>query len=662
MTKKLVTSIIVFSIISSLCILVASATFTGEIWPVFRHDLQHTGRSPYDTSGNNGTLKWRYETGSIFSSSAIGSDGTIYVGSEDHYLYALNSDGTLKWRYQTGDSLGSSPAIGSDGTIYVGSEDHYLYALNSDGTLKWRYQTGDYVGSSPAIDSDGTIYVGSDDHYLYGLNSDGTLEWRYQTGVNIDSSPAIGSDGTVYVGSHDHYIAGLDDHYLYALNPGGSLKWKFRTGDRVFSSPAIGSDGTIYVGSQGPYLYALNPDGTLKWRYQTGDAIEPSPAIGSDGTIYVGSHDDYLYALNPEGTLKWRYRTGANVVSSPAISSDGTIYVGSDDHYLYALNSNGTLKWRYQTGDMVKSSPAIGSDGTIYVGSEDHYLYAIGPLSYSITVNVIDSGVVSKNPDKSFYNSGESVTLTATPSTGYHFVSWKGDIAQGQDIGNPLTIAIDSNKTLTATFEINTFITISSSGTGGSISPSGTITVNYGDSKIFTITPDSGYKISDLKVDGVSKGSVSSYTFSNIISDHKIEASFEKEITQTVIILQIGNTTFTVNGSTRTLDSPPIIKNSRTLLPIRAVVEALGGTVGWNATERKVTVTLGYKTIELWIGKSIAKVDSVDTPIDSTNSRVVPEIINSRTMLPLRFVTENLGCDVQWDGTTKTITITHQAS
>jgi hypothetical protein len=109
-----------------------------------------------------------------------------------------------------------------------------------------------------------------------------------------------------------------------------------------------------------------------------------------------------------------------------------------------------------------------------------------------------------------------------------------------------------------------------------------------------------------------------------------------------------------------TLDSPPIIKNNRTLLPIRAVVEALGGTVGWDAMERRVTVSLGTTTIELWIGKSIAKVNGVDTPIDSANPKVVPEIINSRTMLPLRFVTENLGCDVQWDGTTKMITIKYK--
>jgi len=138
-----------------------------------------------------------------------------------------------------------------------------------------------------------------------------------------------------------------------------------------------------------------------------------------------------------------------------------------------------------------------------------------------------------------------------------------------------------------------------------------------------------------------------------------LDVTYKKPVQQTVIILQIGNMTYTVNGSTRTLDSPPIIKNNRTLLPIRAIIEALGGTVGWDPNEKKVTVTLGSITIELWIGKNTAKVNGVDTPIDSTNSKVVPEIINSRTMLPLRFVTENLSCDVQWDGTTKTITITY---
>jgi len=127
----------------------------------------------------------------------------------------------------------------------------------------------------------------------------------------------------------------------------------------------------------------------------------------------------------------------------------------------------------------------------------------------------------------------------------------------------------------------------------------------------------------------------------------------------TVLVLHIGKSTFTVNGASKTLDSPPIIKNGRTLVPIRAIIEALGGTVGWDATTKKATVTLGKKTIALWIGKSAATVNGVSTPIDATDASVVPEIINSRTMLPLRFVSENLGCTVVWAAATQTITITY---
>ena len=143
-------------------------------------------------------------------------------------------------------------------------------------------------------------------------------------------------------------------------------------------------------------------------------------------------------------------------------------------------------------------------------------------------------------------------------------------------------------------------------------------------------------------------------------AEKTLSVTYKKPVQTIVIILQIGSKNFTVNGETRTLDSPPVIKNNRTLLPIRAVVEALGGTVGWDATERKVTITLSSTTIELWIGKSTAKVNGINTPIDATNPKVVPEIINGRTMLPLRFVTENLGCTVDWNGTTQTITITYQ--
>jgi outer membrane protein assembly factor BamB len=69
----------------------------------------------------------------VESSPAIGSDGTVYVGSYDHKVYALNGrNGARKWVFVTGDVVQSSPAIGPDGTLYVGSWDHKVYALKTE--------------------------------------------------------------------------------------------------------------------------------------------------------------------------------------------------------------------------------------------------------------------------------------------------------------------------------------------------------------------------------------------------------------------------------------------------------------------------------------------------------------------------------------------------
>ncbi|TKJ39007.1 hypothetical protein CEE36_10540 [candidate division TA06 bacterium B3_TA06] len=85
---------------------------------------------PLWAAPDNGDVKWQYGTGkSVTSSAAIGSDGTIYVGSWDYYLYAINPDGTLLWRCETQGTVESSPAVGPDGTIYIGSNDGNLYAL-----------------------------------------------------------------------------------------------------------------------------------------------------------------------------------------------------------------------------------------------------------------------------------------------------------------------------------------------------------------------------------------------------------------------------------------------------------------------------------------------------------------------------------------------------
>ena len=205
-----------FAAITVATVTLSHAQLAASPWPMFHHDLRHTGLSGVDTSGNPGAQKWKFATGSVVKSSpALGTDGTIYVGSFDGNVYALNPEGGLKWKYAVGAFVWSSPAVGADGTIYIGSEGlgdegGNFYALNPDGSLKWEFALGpedEVLSSSPAVGTDGTIYFLSSDGYVDALNPNGTMKWYLNewevpvpgpaTITGGFSSPAVGADGTI---------------------------------------------------------------------------------------------------------------------------------------------------------------------------------------------------------------------------------------------------------------------------------------------------------------------------------------------------------------------------------------------------------------------------------------------------------------------------------
>jgi hypothetical protein len=112
------------------------------------------------------------------------------------------------------------------------------------------------------------------------------------------------------------------------------------------------------------------------------------------------------------------------------------------------------------------------------------------------------------------------------------------------------------------------------------------------------------------------------------------------------------------DGKSVLIDVSPQVVQGRTLLPVKWVAEPLGASVTWNAAERKVTVVLDTTTVELWIGKSAARVNGTTVAIDPQNSGVVPLIVSGRTMLPVRFVAEQLGARVDYDAADRKVTIT----
>ena len=353
---------------------------TIDSWPMFHHDLTHTGYSTSTAPITNLTL-WTYTTGGDVNDPAV-VNGVVYIGSYDDKIYALNAkNGALIWSFTTGGYIDTSPTLAND-VVYVNSGDNKTYALNAkNGAFIWSYATKSRIDSSPTV-ADGRVFTCSSDRHVYSLNAtNGAVLWNYTlSGGVMLSSPAI-SDDRLFIGTYGG---------VYALNStNGSLLWHFTVHGGFDSSPAI-AYGLVLVGSSNGNVYALNAStGTIVWNYMTGGYVDSGPAV-FNGVVFVGSADHNVYALNASsGNFVWKYTTGGVVASSPAVA-DNIVFVGSLDHKVYALNAmDGALVWSYTTGGIVVSSPAVVGS-VVYVGSWDHRVYAFGASSNPHPAPVLD--------------------------------------------------------------------------------------------------------------------------------------------------------------------------------------------------------------------------------------------------------------------------------
>jgi outer membrane protein assembly factor BamB len=420
-------------------------------WPMFHHDLIHSGYSTSAAPKTNQTL-WTYNTSGYVDSSPAVVNGTVYVGSNDDNVYALNATtGALAWKYKTGGGVDSSPAV-AGGVVYIGSEDDNVYALNATtGALVWKYTTGGEVESSPAV-TGGVVYVGSDNENVYALNvSTGTLVWNCTTEGPVYSSPAV-SNSVVYVSATAPTPQGQGG-ITYALNAStGTLVWNYTAPSYeslkgwITNSPLVLDDVVFVIAwYEGPipfgHVFALNAStGAPIWSSGVGGYVGQSDPAVAGGVIFIGTPPPvpfgygYVFALNAStGTFLWQYASRNSTIFSPSIA-DGVILVGAGYEYsisgvpfkkyrVLALNaSTGSLVWSRTTGGWVESPPAV-ANGVVYAGSDDGKVYAFGvpPVARVVTSvegksaivegNVtITSAVVTKNT-LSFYASGPSGSI-----------------------------------------------------------------------------------------------------------------------------------------------------------------------------------------------------------------------------------------------------------
>ncbi len=360
---------------------------------MFLGNPQHT--SVYNTAGIEQTpeIKWKFKTGGQVISTPAVAEGSVYFGSEDGYMYAVNVEsGGIEWKYETHGKILSSPAVGS-GIVVFGSFDGNYYALDAKtGEEVWIFETGgetyfgyiglqanvpkdrmyyepwDFFTSSPVIFNN-TVYFGSGDHNIYAIDlKTGNEVWRYKTGHAVHSSPAV-YNGRLYCGSWDSFLYALD------LDTGEEI-WKVNTGldeeyhwmEGLQSSPSV-LDGTVYIGTRSSYYLAVDAEtGSEKWKIPAGGTwVCTSPAL-TGGKVYFGTSDSKLLIAFDciSGEEKFRFEAGAWIFSSAAVAGN-TVYFGCINGRMYGLDvESGRKKWEFLTeGCRLDPEDVYTDDGKI---------------------------------------------------------------------------------------------------------------------------------------------------------------------------------------------------------------------------------------------------------------------------------------------------------
>ena len=503
--------------------------------------------------------------------------------------------------------------------------------------------------------SGGLNTIKNDDRAELTIN-DGTFKNFYQATVQNHNIATI--NGGTYKAASDASSTGKETYGVYNCGCGADMDLGtltvtggiFEGADYaiadVSSQPAIVNiSGGCFSGAKGAIIKGTNSDatisisgGTFSDKSANAYVAEGYKAIQVKGDKYVVTNK---IALDKTST---RIRRGYTDTLKAIVEANGKTYEVADP-----------IKWASD-----KEAVATVENGVV-----------TGVDYGSATITATLGGVIEAPTTPGETETPDTTDAPATQA--------EGDTATGD--GTDTDGDNTPSNTLTASCTVTVFkksSSSSSSGGGGgssvtkygatiSDSKNGAVTASAakaetGDKVILTPKADEGYaldKITAKDKDGkevklkaekdgtysftMPKGGV---TVDTTFKQAEGAANTDKPAAATkTILLQIGSTAVIVDDQAIINDVAPVIRNDRTLVPIRVITEALGGQVAWNEAAKEVTLTVNGKEIKMTIGKALEKYG------------VAPVIIGGRTFVPVRFVADELGAVTTWDDATKTVTI-----
>jgi len=258
-------------------------------------------RTLYALNKQNGQEAWKFEGAkSRWIGSPLFSNDTLYAPNADRNLYALDQQGKLKWSFTTEEASWSRPAS-SNGTIFLSSMDHKVYAIEAaTGKQIWATDCGGAINSSPAFHDDGTVIIGTLAGELLALDeSTGSIAWRTTLAGGVWSQPVI-KENTAYVGDYSGTISAVD-------TATGEISWQVDIGGIITGSGALTPDGLVFNDEDGKVVL-VNFDGVSQWEDKLEAKLYGTPNYAGDVVVVpLSQSKDLLVAYNLTGVKKWTF-------------------------------------------------------------------------------------------------------------------------------------------------------------------------------------------------------------------------------------------------------------------------------------------------------------------------------------------------------------------
>ena len=285
---------------------------------------------------------------------------------------------------------------------------------------------------------------------------------------------------------------------------------------------------TVNVNPSGSGTVTKNPD-QPSYAYGTLVYLTANPDTGwhfmnwSDSL--TGTHNPDTIRIKSNKVVTAHFAINTYTLHIDTVGNGGVVTnpaTGPYNHGTYVkLTATPDLGWHFVGwSDSLVSTSAYDS---VYMNSNKVVKANFAINTYTLHVDTVGNGGVSVNPGSGPYNYNTYVKLTAVPDLGWHFMRWTDSLVSTHSYDS---IKMNSNKVVKANFAIDTLTITSSVGLNGTIDPLGITNVTYGGNQVYTITPNEGYHVDDVLIDGDSYGAMTNYEFTDVIEDHTISATF----------------------------------------------------------------------------------------------------------------------------------------